>query len=554
MHNIRFAQMKTLSRIVMLEIVINLASLPAFAGKDDSAPSIHNATTKSSASATTTSSSSDEAASIRVSDIESATELLLQGKWLYQNDEVKLGGYEYCGQSVALANKGELRRSIREASKALYLGKQGNDRRMRGYAYRDLAYAYSLAGNLYWAEEYAEKAVKDSYGNSKVKGPANKVLGDVALRQDRPKDALKFYKRALSAIGDRNGAISASIANAYLSMGIIDKAKSLFQKALRQGAGSLAQKGLADAAFADAQYRESEQLYAKSIRLAGDDHEYHEMWAHAGVGKARKAQGATSGAISSYLNAIDLADHVRARFRSEEFKTGFFSDTQTIFNETIDLLMATSRTDEAFEVSERSRARALLDMIRNRVVASQGIEAFADAQDRTAGIAELTKILPSDSIIASYHVTDTAVYAWVIRKDGISSIKLDGGPVDISRQSRKFRESIRLQDPSANDQARALFDILVRPLGIRAYKSIVFVPHGPLHYVPFQALHDGNNYLIERHALQYAPSASVFSSLLKRKANETLRLLALGNPHVRARDRTSRSTHHIGHDQWGSIV
>ena len=132
------------------------------------------------------------------------------------------------------------------------------------------------------------------------------------------------------------------------------------------------------------------------------------MWAYAVVGKARQAQGDKNGAIESYLKAIELAGVLRAQFRSEEFKTGFFSDTQTIFNETIDLLMAANRSDEAFDVSERSRARALLDMIRNRVIASQGIDAFADAQTNTVSTAELRKILPTNSAIVSFHVTEKA--------------------------------------------------------------------------------------------------------------------------------------------------
>ena len=183
------------------------------------------------------------------------------------------------------------------------------------------------------------------------------------------------------------------MANAYLAMGEIDKAQELFNKAVQEGGGLLANKGLADAALAAGRFNDAEALYAKSLTFGGG--KYHEMWAYAGVGKARQAQGDKNGAIESYLKAIELAGVLRAQFRSEEFKTGFFSDTQTIFNETIDLLMAANRSDEAFDVSERSRARALLDMIRNRVIASQGIDAFADAQTNTVSTAELRKILPT---------------------------------------------------------------------------------------------------------------------------------------------------------------
>jgi CHAT domain-containing protein len=40
-------------------------------------------------------------------------------------------------------------------------------------------------------------------------------------------------------------------------------------------------------------------------------------------------------------------------------------------------------------------------------------------------------------------------------------------------------------------------------------RSLVIVPHHVLHYIPFQALFDGTNYLIDSHDITYAASASV---------------------------------------------
>jgi tetratricopeptide (TPR) repeat protein len=41
-------------------------------------------------------------------------------------------------------------------------------------------------------------------------------------------------------------------------------------------------------------------------------------------------------------------------------------------------------------------------------------------------------------------------------------------------------------------------------------RSVVVVPHGMLHYVPFHALHDGSRYLVERVSVGYAPSAALY--------------------------------------------
>jgi CHAT domain-containing protein len=61
----------------------------------------------------------------------------------------------------------------------------------------------------------------------------------------------------------------------------------------------------------------------------------------------------------------------------------------------------------------------------------------------------------------------------------------------------------------------------------------VIVPHGNLHYVPFHALFDGRDYLLDRFEISYAPSAAVFGLCRagrSRRAYEgaEIDLLALG--------------------------
>src|SRR5204863_115599 len=58
----------------------------------------------------------------RQRDAESLFSVSAEGKALYERDVVKLDGYGYCGRSIALAEQGEFRQSIRAASKALHLG------------------------------------------------------------------------------------------------------------------------------------------------------------------------------------------------------------------------------------------------------------------------------------------------------------------------------------------------------------------------------------------------------------------------------------------------
>jgi CHAT domain-containing protein len=69
---------------------------------------------------------------------------------------------------------------------------------------------------------------------------------------------------------------------------------------------------------------------------------------------------------------------------------------------------------------------------------------------------------------------------------------------------------------------RGLFAPLVPLVG--EVPNLVIIPHGPLHYLPFQALYDGEHYLVEKHQVCYLPSASLFNDrpLNTKDAKETL--------------------------------
>jgi len=65
---------------------------------------------------------------------------------------------------------------------------------------------------------------------------------------------------------------------------------------------------------------------------------------------------------------------------------------------------------------------------------------------------------------------------------------------------------------------RRLYDAVLQPLEPELTTDrLVIVPVGPLHYVPFAALHDGDRYLAERFEITSAPSAAVWRELHCRK-------------------------------------
>ena len=103
---------------------------------------------------------------------------------------------------------------------------------------------------------------------------------------------------------------------------------------------------------------------------------------------------------------------------------------------------------------------------------------------------------------------------------------------DLARLVDAYRGALIQMNPNAADVGRRIGQLLLAPLGVEAGKRIVIVPHGPLHYLPFQALRLDGQYLIERNPVAIAPSISVAARLAERTPTVEPRLVAFGNPTV----------------------
>jgi CHAT domain-containing protein len=82
---------------------------------------------------------------------------------------------------------------------------------------------------------------------------------------------------------------------------------------------------------------------------------------------------------------------------------------------------------------------------------------------------------------------------------------------------------------------KELYYELIAPVAPKLQaKHLIFVPHGLLHYVPFHALFDGTQHLIDRHTVSYSPSASIYALCQTRVANSAGASLVFGIPDPQA--------------------
>ena len=151
-------------------------------------------------------------------------------------------------------------------------------------------------------------------------------------------------------------------------------------------------------------------------------------------------------------------------------------------------------------------------------------------------IATLTSVqaaLPKGTTLLEYFTSGDEILVFVISADGARAVRRVCSLSRVSSLQERLRfqlEAFTLGEDYVATHAdqllettkrhlHALYDCLVAPFASEVLTpSLVVVPHGSLHLLPFHAFYDGENYLIDRFEISYAPSASVLKYCLEKDA------------------------------------
>jgi CHAT domain-containing protein/predicted negative regulator of RcsB-dependent stress response len=471
----------------------------------------------------------------QLDDTDTIFALTAEGAALYDRDAVKLTGYQYCSQAVALADAGDFRQSVRAASKALYLAERTNDPNLRALANRDLAIAFSYAGQFDKAVEFAREALRSpALDSTLVVGPANKVIGDVQARRGDYSGAIATYETALDSSSTRYAPlVRVSLANALIESGgtaEIERAARILGELKPPADPALdlqLERTRGRLLLAQNKPREARAVYQRlGARSGGSDGGYARLWGWDGVARADLALGDKPGAVEAVTRALGEVDAVRARFRSEEFKMGLFFDLQDVFDRGVGLYSELGDASRAYELSERSRSRALLDSVRERARVDPDLTAD------TIDLPTLQRALANDERVVQFHALPDRLIVWLVSPTGIESKTIAVKRDELDELVETFRNSVVRGRRTAIANADRLGTALIAPLGLAEGLRLIVVPHGPLHYLPFQALRVNGRYLIEMHPIAISPSMSIAAQLAQRPPRVAAALTAFGNPQI----------------------
>ncbi|MEZ5011556.1 MAG: CHAT domain-containing protein [Bacteroidales bacterium] len=136
---------------------------------------------------------------------------------------------------------------------------------------------------------------------------------------------------------------------------------------------------------------------------------------------------------------------------------------------------------------------------------------------------DIRAAVPADCAVISYWISSENLFIWCITDKLVVQRTCPIRQETLTGLIENARTHIATSSPmQAGIELSSLYKYLIEPVEdvLRNKVRLVIIPNKGLHFLPFQALkgNDGK-YLIERFALSYEPSLSVFSINKKRVAN-----------------------------------
>lgn len=300
-------------------------------------------------------------------------------------------------------------------------------------------------------------------------------------------------------------------------------------------------------------------------------------------------------AIRHYKNSVDEIEKLWAgRFKETKRQLSFIDDRLAVFEPLIRLLVKKGHYSSAVKYMEQAKSRTLYESLLNNSSDNFQEEKSEWRNIKTLDTSKIKKMLPRKTALLEYYVGKESVIGILITRKGIYPKILKIKAKDLQSYVNDFRHAIAKQEKgyASEDELDECFDklcntgnilykSLIKPFGkkLSQYKHICIIPHGILHYLPFQALTKNvdcldktefkkivvtdnatkgpkdetvstkdklygtkkehkksrtkvkkSKFLVEDYQISYAPSATILNYVRKNNKNQKNSLLAIGSP------------------------
>lgn len=380
------------------------------------------------------------------------------------------------------------------------------------------------------------------------------------------------------ALGDYAGAFKAVDYDFDKSSALL---KAIAGGTIFSGAKTLHNYLQARSLFELGEYGRARAVYERLLALPNIADSGNIYWsALHDTGRILLRNGETDKALELFRRSVEAIEEYRSNISGESGKIGFVADKQAVYDTIIDTLARSGNAREAYGYVERGKARALVDLLAEResfagqdalaqptgqmltqlaelevqqtsldpklVAARSGLRSAVGATKRdivqaapelaslvtvtAADAGAIQRLLAADETLLEFYYHGDTLHAFTLTRNGLGAARLDGKGLE--QEVRALREALKSYDRDTyKPMAQALYARLIAPLPEALGRPrLIIVAHGALHYLPWAALFDGRQFLVDKAALQMLPSASVMQFLSGRKPAATRDMLLLGNP------------------------
>jgi len=153
---------------------------------------------------------------------------------------------------------------------------------------------------------------------------------------------------------------------------------------------------------------------------------------------------------------------------------------------------------------------------------------------------EIQALLDGDTALLAYFMGSEMNVVFMVTREKITGIEIRAQVKEMAEKVKEFRsqtdQGVSLKLFTSKEYVKPLSELYVILIGsvegeIADKRHLVVVPHGVLHYLPFQALRSPEGrYLIDSFTVSYLPSASVLKYARSINRGNHRDLLAAANP------------------------
>jgi CHAT domain-containing protein len=498
------------------------------------------------------------------------------------NEALQIAEQENFEYGIAISNEklamimrvlGDLTEAKRKLIKALEVNKKLGTKPAIFENYMSLIKIILQTGDHTFADDYLEQVFRlaTEMGSPLLQAQAHHIAGMVNKARGHNEKSLEDFKEAVEYAEQSDtkklGVYLTALASGYLSTGNLESAKDMLEKA-----GPLVENLASPEASWNLEMRKAEYFTdagdttqaVASFRGAIEITENSRSGLSVDVFKSGffEDKSIAYSRLAALListgrieESYSIAEQAKARtfvdMLAQKRVTLSDSSSNALRDEYIDLQRQMSSYDEKlYAISDNTEDSKKIQRIidnsveRKETLRSISIELEREIEQKeprlmslvsakTLELADIQSLLSPGILLIEFMATEQTLLRWTVNDSSYDAWIIPIPISELEGKVRSLRKAIfQAEETESVEKSFAeIGSLIFQGIDFQDVEKIVIVPHGPLHYLPFQAMKAGNKLLVEIAPITYVPSATALKYCLDNREDRTLKsLFALGDP------------------------